>query len=257
MELIDEEGNLFGTINIIDALAVLLVAAVVVAGVALVASQGSSPSDIDSDAAEIQYVTVYFGEQPNYLADRIAVGDNMTQNGNESTLTDLHSTAVTGSTAALTGRIKLNGTHDIRVGDTFTMDTDAYTIEGTAHHLDATDAQLDLTERSVEMRIVTDNPDTINAISEGISLTERNPRLLTVQQLEIQSDEAVVTSEDGNIYRRDHPTRKDIRMIVDLQTIETTSGAAFRGKPLRVGRTISLDLGTTAVSGSITEIDSE
>ncbi|MFC7041702.1 DUF4330 family protein [Halonotius sp. GCM10025705] len=257
MELIDEEGNLFGAINIIDALAVLLVVAVLVAGVALVVSQGSSPSDLDSDTAEIQYATVYFGGQPNYLADRVAVGDNMTQNGNESVLTDRHLTAVDGSTAALTGRIKLNGTHDIRVGDTFTMDTDAYTIEGTVHRLDATDEQLDLTERSVEMQVVTDNPDTINAISEGVPLTERNPRLLTVQQLKIQPDEAVVTSEDGNIYRRDHPTRKDIRMIVDIQTIETTSGAAFRGQPLRVGRTIDLDLGTTAVSGSVTEIDSE
>jgi len=34
--LLDDEGNLFGLINIIDALAVLLVLAVVIAGAALV-----------------------------------------------------------------------------------------------------------------------------------------------------------------------------------------------------------------------------
>lgn len=39
--MIDEEGRLFGTVNVIDALVVLLVLAVVVAGVALVGQSGS------------------------------------------------------------------------------------------------------------------------------------------------------------------------------------------------------------------------
>jgi hypothetical protein len=36
MEVIDEEGRLFGAVNVVDALVVLLVLAVVVAGAALV-----------------------------------------------------------------------------------------------------------------------------------------------------------------------------------------------------------------------------
>ena len=46
MELIDERGRLFGRVNVVDALVVLLVAAVVVAGVALVA--GGSEGRIET-----------------------------------------------------------------------------------------------------------------------------------------------------------------------------------------------------------------
>ena len=47
MELIDEEGNLFGIVNVIDALVVLVLVAVLVAGVALVTG-GSDPAEPDA-----------------------------------------------------------------------------------------------------------------------------------------------------------------------------------------------------------------
>ena len=54
MPIIDEEGRLFGTINVVDALAVLLVIAVALAGIALVAG------DIGGEM-ETQHVTLDFG----------------------------------------------------------------------------------------------------------------------------------------------------------------------------------------------------
>jgi hypothetical protein len=68
MPIIDEEGRLFGAVNIIDALVVLFVLAVVVAGVALVTGGGSS------DGTPTRTVVVDVGQQPGYVVDAIQEG---------------------------------------------------------------------------------------------------------------------------------------------------------------------------------------
>jgi len=68
MPIIDEEGRLFGTLNIIDALVVLFVLAVAVAGVALVTGGGSS------DETPTRTVVVDVGQQPDYVVDAIEEG---------------------------------------------------------------------------------------------------------------------------------------------------------------------------------------
>ena len=73
VDLIDENGRLFGLVNIIDLLVVLLVVAMVVAGFALVS--GSGP---DSDAEDVQRTTtvVTFESQTvePYVAESIQNG---------------------------------------------------------------------------------------------------------------------------------------------------------------------------------------
>jgi hypothetical protein len=68
MPVIDDEGRLFGTVNIIDALVVLFVLAVVVAGVALLTGGGGS------DETPSRTVVVDVGQQPDYVVDAIAEG---------------------------------------------------------------------------------------------------------------------------------------------------------------------------------------
>ncbi|WP_159904884.1 DUF4330 family protein [Salinirussus salinus] len=68
MPIIDDEGRLFGTVNIIDALVVLFVLAVVVAGVALLTGGGSS------DETPTRTVVVDVGQQPGYVIDAIEEG---------------------------------------------------------------------------------------------------------------------------------------------------------------------------------------
>jgi hypothetical protein len=52
MDIIDDEGNLFGLINIIDALVVLLVLSTVVAGIALVTETDEQPAPNGTDTEE-------------------------------------------------------------------------------------------------------------------------------------------------------------------------------------------------------------
>jgi len=67
MPVIDDEGRLFGAVNVVDALVVLLVLAVAVAGVALVTGGGSGETPTRT-------VVVDIGQQPNYVADAIKEG---------------------------------------------------------------------------------------------------------------------------------------------------------------------------------------
>jgi hypothetical protein len=68
MRVIDDEGRLFGAVNVIDALVVLVVLAVAVAGVALVTGGGNSGE------TPTRTVVVDVGQQPGYVADAIEPG---------------------------------------------------------------------------------------------------------------------------------------------------------------------------------------
>lgn len=70
MNLIDDKGRLFGTINIIDALAVLLVLAVVAAGTAFVLSTDAQQTNQQTQTTVTFQIT---GVQP-YVADAIPEG---------------------------------------------------------------------------------------------------------------------------------------------------------------------------------------
>lgn len=78
MELIDDEGNLLGYVNLIDALAVLLVAAVIVAGVALVTQPGPKSPD---HRQQTILVSLLLTNTPPYVANAIHPGMNATSNG--------------------------------------------------------------------------------------------------------------------------------------------------------------------------------
>ncbi|MFC7193455.1 DUF4330 family protein [Halosimplex aquaticum] len=68
MAIIDEDGRIFGTINVVDALAVLLVLAVAAAGIALVT--GSDPGEEGT-----RHVTLDLGSQPEYVLEQLDAGD--------------------------------------------------------------------------------------------------------------------------------------------------------------------------------------
>jgi len=72
MDLIDDKGRLFGTVNVIDALAVLLVLAVAAAGAAFVLGTDDRPTTADRQATTAVTFEVT-GVQP-YVADAVPEG---------------------------------------------------------------------------------------------------------------------------------------------------------------------------------------
>jgi len=138
MPLIDDEGNLFGIINVIDALAVCLVLAVLVAGVAVVGvldggngaaepetagnesnktpsnetptNQSDNETGTDSQPAT-QYVTVDLGTQPDYVAEAVEEGDQaaVDTEGHNLTITDVYVSPTNGGDGHVIVRAKIDG----------------------------------------------------------------------------------------------------------------------------------------------------
>ena len=267
--LIDEEGNLLGVVNVIDALAILLVLAVVVACIALVAAPNDTdPAGPETDT-ETRYATINLGNQPDYVANRITAGDRMSSDGHNLTVTDVYVTPVEATQAAVTVRARLDGElgeeapnaprfvfagNRYRVGDSLSINTDEYAAEGSIQALDEEGTNLNTEYITTEIKLTNIDPDVAAAVSEATDQSSNGDPLVTVQAVTSQPAEVVLQSEDGNIYLRDHPVNRDLRLRAELRTIETDSGNRYHSGPLRVGDSIRLDLGTTTVSGTVTRV---
>lgn len=77
MDIIDDQGRIFGLVNIIDLLVVLLALAIVMAGAALITSPTppeSSPTSPTTPDTHTQVVTFRTTPQPEYVVDAIPTG---------------------------------------------------------------------------------------------------------------------------------------------------------------------------------------
>jgi hypothetical protein len=158
MNLIDDKGRLFGTVNIIDALAVLLVLAVVAAGAAFV---------LGTDG--------------------------------QSTTTDQHQTTVT---------VEITGVQ-------------SYVAD---------------------------------AIPNG---PVESDSIAAVENKTVQPTEVVVEDQNGDLHERTHPRKKTVTLELTINTTETDEDTLFEGKPLEVGRELTLDFGPVTVEGSVTSLAPE
>jgi hypothetical protein len=139
--VIDEDGQLFGLINVIDALVILFVIAIVGAGIALIGPFGGP--------ADTRYATIDLGPQPEYTASQITAGDQWNPQGGSGGLTirevfvspradgDRHvivRAAVNGSAidpeAGNQSAIRFAG-EPLRFGRTMMIETTQYVAEGT------------------------------------------------------------------------------------------------------------------------------
>jgi hypothetical protein len=84
MEIIDDEGHLFGRVNVIDALVVLFILAVLVAGVALVTGLGGSADTEPTVGAE--YATLTVGPLSGNTSAALADSGSVTVVGTETRL---------------------------------------------------------------------------------------------------------------------------------------------------------------------------
>jgi len=139
-QLLDDEGRIFGVVNVVDALVVLLVLAVVVAGVVLLLPAPGEPDN--------RYVTLDLGEQPEFVAEEVGPGDTWEPEGTSDalTITDVYRFD-TGDGTSIFARAQLNGTtvepdepdddpvfefldDPLRIGQSFDLVTQEYEVSG-------------------------------------------------------------------------------------------------------------------------------
>jgi len=275
--IIDSEGNLFGKINIIDALVILLVIAVVVGGLAVVGVLGTDEPDGEDTAAETnestdetnesstetnetdgsstetnestdddveadletQYATVDAGSHRSFVVDRISEGDTVTKDGRNTTVTDIYATptSATSSSVLLGVELETEADRPARTGDTVEINTDGYDIDGDILRVEDTPPAVEIEQMTVDLRIGDVDQDTAEAIRKEADSPTRELSLVTIKE---------ATGESS-----------DLQLTVELGTVQTAGGPQFHSTPIRVGNTIEVDLGTVEIEGTISNIHRE
>lgn len=246
MQVLDEEGDLFGVVNVVDALAVILIIAVLVAGIAVVGVLG-----VDSEP-ETRYATIDLEEQPNHIVEEISDGDRMQVDGHDHnlTITDVYATPTDEGTAA-TVRAQIDGTlvYDdsrddhvfefagdrFRSGQTVEIDTLEYTVEGTVTTVERDGETLPNAELPVVLGATTSST-TADEIDVGDTATVGPHTVATIEDVETYS------------------TGTDERQVVTgvtLATLERGDGHAFGGEPVTTDANVDLSFDSYSLEGAV------
>lgn len=352
MDLIDENGNLFGAVNVIDALAILLILAVIVAGVAVAGSL--SAEETADESPDERYVTIDFGGESLSFAEAVSEGDELTvgDGSDQLTVTDVYAVPVSSGSADITLRAQFVGqnANEISSGQNISVEADGSSATGSIESVDDSGSELNTTHTEVlfeqivsletatqiqasdESKVANETVGTVETRSvypegndqyrvvAGATLTtlERDDNLLyghasvesdstiafatetyaldptvletgtttepgelTTTTVEIDLNElsqreadqfepgltetaggeswativdidrepasVVIETDDGDLYERQHPSRDDLTLTVELQTRQTDLGLGFKGDSFENGDTVHLDFGVTTI----------
>jgi hypothetical protein len=244
MELIDEEGDLFGVVNVIDALAVLLVFAVVAAGVAFVFSDGGD----ETPTVESTHVTLDLGQQPTYIVSAINAGDvHEAGTNSQLTLTDVYLAPQGGDTRVI-ARAELQAPMNDgsisyanappRLGRTLEIATSRYQVNGQLRAI-GRNGTLERGESTVVLE------STMSAATARDVTPGDEVRL---------AGRTVATVEDVTRYATGNPDRTRVLVGATLQTVTTDGQERFGAVPIQQGAEVTLDTAQYRLSGPIQRV---
>ncbi|QUO47733.1 MULTISPECIES: DUF4330 family protein [Halorubrum] len=245
MELIDDEGRLFGAVNVIDALVVLLIAAVVVSGAAFVLTDDPAPAP----ETDTTYATLDVGTVSPYIVDAIEEGDTYSPDG-ASTLriTDVHLTPQGANTrvilrVALEGELNnqdslIYGGAPPRLGRTLDITTDRYQVNGQIRDVGDSDALTTEQQRVLLSSQV--DAGTAEDVTPGDEI-----RL---------SDRTVARINNVTTYTTDQPTQRQLLVEATLTGHRQQDRLRFGGTPVRRGQTVSLPTSEYTFDGRIEQV---
>jgi len=245
MEIIDEKGRLFGTVNVVDALVVLLVLAVGLAGVALVVSGGGGPVG----PTETQYVTLDLGTQSEFLIEQIEVGDTGSLGGDTHgvTITDSYFTTSGGGTNAVV-RVAVNqtgggpftvGGEPLRVGRSLEFVNESYALDNATVREVGNESALPTPERTVVLRGTVPNAVAAD-VSAGEAITVAGSRVATVREIAT--------------YSAENPDRQTLFLNATLRTYSTGDAVRFGGTRVEAGQSLTLPIAGYQFSGTIDRV---
>ncbi len=251
MELIDEEGNLFGVVNIIDALVVLVLLAVLVAGAALVMNAGDEPDPAnEGPQMEQTHVTLDLGTQPEYIAAAIQAGDeHVPADSGNITITDVHVTPQGGDTHVVVraaiestvsdGTITFDGS-PVRLGTALSIATETYAVEGQIVAI-GTDDTLQRGEETVVVRATL--PDAVQQrVTAGDSIIVAGREVGQVNDVAVINETATAESSE-------------VLVETTLTTYLQTDTPQFGGQPVRNGVSITIVTEEYRVQGQINSVN--
>lgn len=237
MELIDGQGRLFGLINVIDALVIVVVISVIIATIPFVTPSGESREPAS------RYVTLDLGTQPPYLAELLEEGEEMTTSGGSDSfrITDVYvspANATDGSVSVTIrgvaeGSVPTGDSREKRpfryagdtllIGDRVSLSTAEYEITGTVVGMENARETLETRSQSVVVRSTVPTY-TANAIQSGDTYRVAGQVVATVRSVDV--------------YPADSRGEKRVTLGVELVTLQRDGRSYFGDKPVRLNDTI-------------------
>jgi len=171
--------------------------------------------------------------------------------GNESTRTDL--VGLTLHTVNRSGGTYFGG-REVKLAESIEFGTSRYAFAGnvTRWGNSSPAGEPVTTTATVTLRGV--DPDVADDVRTGAVERRGDTVTATVTDRRTAPAAVVLTSDDGNIYEREHPRDVDVTLTVDLRTRRTADGLRFHGRSLRAGTDLTLRLETVTVDGTVTDL---
>jgi len=145
----------------------------------------------------------------------------------------------------------------LREGETLPFRTLAYEFDGEIVRLDTLQPPGDATTRTVTLEMENVAPERANSVSTGLTETNAGQTVARVTNVNVTPAVITLTSESGDIFEREHPVNKDVTLTAELSIRERETGVRFKGRTLQEGNQITLDLGVTTLTATVTELDAD
>ncbi|QLH76770.1 DUF4330 domain-containing protein [Halosimplex rubrum] len=146
------------------------------------------------------------------------------------------------------------GDRRVLVGQTVPFRTERYALSGSVTRWGNASLPGEPASATAVVRLDGVEPDIADGLEAG--MVERRDGTTLAEITDVRSEPAsvVLTSEDGNIYEREHPRNEDVYLTVDLRVRRTDDGLRFRTRPVREGSNVLLDFRTVAVDGTVVDV---
>ncbi len=243
-QLIDDEGRLFGLVNIVDVLVVLFVVAVFVAGAALVLSDDPEPEP----ELETTYATLDLGTQSEAVIEELNEGDSYSPNDLDTlTITDLHFTPEGGEIRAI-ARVELEGEFENgavnyegappRLGRSLDIVTNRYQVDGSIQRVgDSPDLDRGRTDLVLEDTIDIDEAEAL-AVGDEIRLDDR----------------PTATVESVTQYRTNDPDQVRVFVGLSVETLTDGDTPRYGATQVQRGSTLTFDGAGYRLDGRIARV---
>lgn len=247
MPIIDEQGRIFGVVNVIDAVVVLLVFSVVVAGAALL-TQGDDSADTQP-ATEHRYVTIDFDTQPAYVISALGDGNGTISTGDDLSVTDVYAVPTGPNDYHLYARANVTAVSDdqrltfrtepLELGRSVSVSTPETTLSGTVVDMGRSESTLPIRETSF---VASSNVsrDRAEQIREGDSISVLGERL--------------ATAESVSVYPTDEPNRRLVIVGVTAPSLDRGDTPTYGETPILRGDPIQLRMDDWHLEGNISTV---
>jgi len=146
------------------------------------------------------------------------------------------------------------GATPVQSGRDLTIRTPEYTLTGPIERVGHLQQRGTSATRTVTLRIEGIREEFASAIEPGMVEQVDGQTVAEVTDVGVEPTTVVVTGDRGNFSVYDHPYNRDVTVTAEIQVRETTSGPRFKGESIRQRDTITLDLDSISLRGTVVSV---